>query len=57
MVTSGEGDSNGVKRRTTCGCTKDDFLPEESFQKLGKLRQSIGQHEGKNQGSNPDSLQ
>ncbi|CAM8983775.1 unnamed protein product [Rhodiola kirilowii] len=42
MVTSGEaGDSNGVKRRTTCGCTKDDFLPEESFQSWGNYVKAL----------------
>ncbi|CAM8983450.1 hypothetical protein QQ045_002590 [Rhodiola kirilowii] len=41
MVTSGESDSNGVKRRTTCGCTKDDFLPEESFQSWGNYVKAL----------------
>ncbi|PIN22427.1 Amino acid transporter [Handroanthus impetiginosus] len=31
----GEGGSSGVTRRRACTCTKDDFLPEESFKSWG----------------------
>lgn len=34
MGTEGNG-STGLKKRRGCGCTKDDFLPEESFQSWG----------------------
>ncbi|KAK6932302.1 Cationic amino acid transporter, C-terminal [Dillenia turbinata] len=36
MVSSREGGGNPLKKRTRlCGCTKDDFLPEESFKSWG----------------------
>lgn len=31
----GEGSSSGLTRRRACTCTKDDFLPEESFKSWG----------------------
>lgn len=41
MVSGGEGDGNGMKRRTSCGCSKDDFLPEESFQSWGNYVKAL----------------
>lgn len=32
MGTVGEAASNGGPKRRGCFCTKEDFLPEESFQ-------------------------
>ncbi|XP_010537818.1 PREDICTED: cationic amino acid transporter 1 [Tarenaya hassleriana] len=39
MVSSGGED--GVVRRRGCSCTKDDFLPEESFQSMGNYVKAL----------------
>uniref|UniRef100_A0A7N0VHZ3 Cationic amino acid transporter C-terminal domain-containing protein n=1 Tax=Kalanchoe fedtschenkoi TaxID=63787 RepID=A0A7N0VHZ3_KALFE len=41
MVTSVEGGGNGGVKRRTCGCTKNDFLPEESFQNWGNYIRAL----------------
>ncbi|KAJ0018758.1 hypothetical protein Pint_11115 [Pistacia integerrima] len=41
MVTdNGNGNGNGLKKRG-CGCTKQDFLPEESFQSWGNYLKAL----------------
>ena len=34
-------DNEGVKRRRGCWCSKDDFLPEESFKSWGNYVQAL----------------
>ena len=38
---SNGGGGNGTAKRRGCSCSKEDFLPEESFQSWGNYRQAL----------------
>ncbi|KAL8468620.1 hypothetical protein ACS0TY_031714 [Phlomoides rotata] len=43
MGAGNEGDGGGSSKRRGCTCTKDDFLPEESFKSLGNYVNALKQ--------------
>ncbi|KAL3616842.1 catalase A [Castilleja foliolosa] len=46
-IDGGGGGSSGLTRRRGCSCTKDDFLPEESFQSWGNYVNALKQTPGR----------
>ena len=42
MVNNGDGNAGGQIKKTGCICSKDNFLPEESFQSWGSYLKALG---------------